>query len=96
MRLVLVGTSYQRAPVELRELLAYDADLRRGALERLSDRGSEAVVLSTCNRIEVYAVVERFHGAYQDVRDFLCYLAGAGPQDLADQSIFKARRRAAD
>ena len=56
MRLVLVGTSYQRAPVELRELLAYDADLRRGALERLSDRGSEAVVLSTCNRTEVYAV----------------------------------------
>ncbi len=31
MRLVLVGTSYQQAPVELRELLAYDRDLRRGA-----------------------------------------------------------------
>ena len=45
MRLVLVGTSYQRAPVELRELLAYDADLRRGALERLSAPGSEAAVL---------------------------------------------------
>ncbi len=56
MRLVLVGTSYQRAPVELRELLAYDADLRLGALERLSAPGSEAVVLSTCNRTEVYAV----------------------------------------
>ena len=41
-------------------------------------------MLSTCNRTEVYAVVERFHGAYQDIRDFLCDLAGAAPEELAD------------
>ena len=41
-------------------------------------------MLSTCNRTEVYAVAERFHGAYQDVRDFFCELAGAAPEDLAD------------
>ena len=56
MKLLLVGTSYQRAPVELRELLAYDRDLRRQALERLGAGGTEAAVLSTCNRTEVYAV----------------------------------------
>ena len=58
MHLLLVGTSYQRAPVELRELLAYDRDLRREALERLSAGGAEAAVLSTCNRTEVYAVAD--------------------------------------
>jgi glutamyl-tRNA reductase len=56
MTLLLVGTSYQRAPVELRELLAYDPALRRDALGRLAAEGAEAAVLSTCNRTEVYGV----------------------------------------
>ena len=34
-------------------------------------------MLSTCNRTEVYAVAERFHGAYADIRDFLCELGVA-------------------
>ena len=74
MRLVLVGTSYQRAPVELRELLAYDAGLRREALGRLGARGAEAAVLSTCNRTEVYGVSgepaeleERIYGELADL-----------------------------
>jgi glutamyl-tRNA reductase len=74
MRLVLVGTSYQRAPVELRELLAYDAGLRREALGRLGANGAEAAVLSTCNRTEVYGVSgepteleERIYGELADL-----------------------------
>ena len=42
----------------------------------------EAVVLSTCNRTEVYAVAERFHGAYADIRDFFCELGGLAPDEL--------------
>ena len=83
MRLVLVGTSYQRAPVELRELLAYDADLRRGALERLSVDGSEAVVLSTCNRTEVYAVDERPALAEERIYGELSGLSGLTQSELA-------------
>jgi len=83
MRLVLVGTSYQRAPVELRELLAYDADLRRGALERLSAEGSEAVVLSTCNRTEVYAVDERPSQAEERIYGELSGLSGLSQSELA-------------
>ena len=74
MSLVLVGTSYQRAPVELRELLAYDPGLRREALGRLGSTGSEAAVLSTCNRTEVYGVSaepaeleERIYGELADL-----------------------------
>jgi glutamyl-tRNA reductase len=83
MRLVLVGTSYQRAPVELRELLAYDADLRRDALGRLSVDGAEAVVLSTCNRTEVYAVAERPAQAEERIYGELSGLSGLSQSELA-------------
>jgi glutamyl-tRNA reductase len=36
----------------------------------------EVVVLSTCNRTEVYAVAERFHNAYEDILEFLCKKSG--------------------
>jgi glutamyl-tRNA reductase len=58
MRLLVVGLSHRTAPIELRETV----DFARGgldvALKSLVDRGicQEAVVLSTCNRAEVYAV----------------------------------------
>lgn len=42
----------------------------------------EAAVLSTCNRTEVFAVAERFHGAYADIRDFFCELGGMQPDEL--------------
>ncbi len=45
---------------------------------------SEAVVLSTCNRTEVYVYAEKFHGAYQDVRDFLAETAGLAPEEFND------------
>ena len=41
-------------------------------------------MLSTCNRTEVYAVAERFHGAYQDIRDFLSESAFLAPEDFSD------------
>ncbi|MGH3039506.1 MAG: glutamyl-tRNA reductase, partial [Gaiellaceae bacterium] len=83
MRLVLVGTSYQRAPVELRELLAYDPKLRRDALGRLGGEGAEAAVLSTCNRTEVYGVsaepVELEERIYGELAD----LSGLSHSELA-------------
>jgi glutamyl-tRNA reductase len=45
---------------------------------------SEAVVLSTCNRIEVYAIAERFHGGYEDVRNFFVDLSFLPPEEFAD------------
>jgi glutamyl-tRNA reductase len=56
MALLLVGTSHERAPVELRERL-YLRDPETGELaRRLADGGGEAVALSTCNRTELYLV----------------------------------------
>jgi glutamyl-tRNA reductase len=69
MRLVAVGMSHHTAPIELRERLALPADgvpelLRRFQHERL---GAEAVLLSTCNRVELYAVPR----------------SGSGPEEIA-------------
>jgi glutamyl-tRNA reductase len=56
------------------------------ALADLIDRPhvTEAVILSTCNRTEVYAYVEKFHGAYQDVREFLSAITYQPPELFAD------------
>jgi glutamyl-tRNA reductase len=83
MKLLLVGTSYQRAPVELRELLAYDRDLRRKALERLSAGGTEAAVLSTCNRTEVYAVDAEPEALEERIYGELSALSGLSHSALA-------------
>jgi glutamyl-tRNA reductase len=52
--LVLVGTSHRRARVELRERLYLTPREAANFARRLADEGGEAVVLSTCNRTEVY------------------------------------------
>jgi glutamyl-tRNA reductase len=60
MAIVLTGLSHKTAPVEVRECLALSKDRVGGALERLVD-GSvvrEALIVSTCNRVEVLAVVD--------------------------------------
>ena len=46
---------------------------------------SESVLLSTCNRIEVYAYAERFHGGYADIRELLAQHSGLPPETVADE-----------
>jgi glutamyl-tRNA reductase len=57
VKLVLVGVSHRRAPVELREEVAVELN-EAGALARALAAEGEAVVLSTCNRTEVYLAAE--------------------------------------
>lgn len=69
MSILVVGVSHRSAPVELLERLALDAGaaskLRAAALD--TSHVSEAVVLATCNRVEIYARVDRFHGSVDDL-----------------------------
>ncbi len=73
MSVIVVGLSHRTAPVELLERFAVGPDQLAKSLEALTsgEHVSEAVVLSTCNRTEVYAYAERFHGAVDEVIDFL-------------------------
>jgi glutamyl-tRNA reductase len=83
---LVIGLNHRSAPLELLERMTVnDASLPK-ALHDLVSRSQirEAVVLSTCNRTEVYAVTEKFHGGYSDVRNFLSELAFLAPEDFGD------------
>src|SRR5574341_1239640 len=60
MPLFVAGLSHKNAPVELRERLAVDEDKLRELLRDVADTGiaQEVLILSTCNRVEIYGVAE--------------------------------------
>lgn len=85
MNLLVIGASYRTAPIEMLERLAVaPTDLTR-ILEQLlaQPRVGEAVVVSTCNRVEVYAAVNGFHGGLSDICAVLGAHAGCDPTALA-------------
>ncbi|WP_222194363.1 glutamyl-tRNA reductase [Modestobacter italicus] len=85
MSLLAVGISHQTAPVSLLEQVSMTGDDKVKTLHELvdSDHVSEAIVLATCNRIEVFAEVDRFHGGVTDVSRVLARHAGATVEELS-------------
>ena len=86
MSLVVVGLSHRTVPLEILERMTVSAEHLPKALGDLVSRDfvSEAVILSTCHRTEIYVVAERFHGGVQDIRHFLTGLAFLPPEDFSD------------
>jgi glutamyl-tRNA reductase len=84
MSIVVIGVNHHTGPLSLLERVSVPGDALTKALDGLVSRPHvrEAVVLSTCNRTEVYAVAEKFHGAFADIRDFFCELGNLHPDDL--------------
>ena len=84
--MIVVGVNHRTVPLELLERLAVTADRLPKALHDLVSRDdiAESVLLSTCNRTEIYVQAEKFHGAVADVRNFLCELAFLAPEELSD------------
>jgi glutamyl-tRNA reductase len=73
-RLVTIGVSHQTAPVAVREGLAYAESELLGALTRLKERApsvSEAVLLSTCKRVELIGVGADVECAVSESVEFL-------------------------
>ncbi len=86
MSVVVVGINHRSVPLRILEAVTVsDGDLPK-ALHDLTNREhlSEAVVVSTCMRTEVYATVTRFHGAVGDIRTFLADWSGAPPEAMSD------------
>ncbi|RYU14899.1 glutamyl-tRNA reductase [Nocardioides iriomotensis] len=84
MSVLVVGVSHRTAPVSVLERLALD---REGAGKLVhdvaaSEHVTEATVISTCNRVEIYAEVDRFHGSVEAVSRMLCDLADERPEDV--------------
>ena len=86
MSVVVVGLNHRTVPLDVLERMTVDGDRLPKALYDLRARPhlSEAVVLSTCNRTEIYAVAERYHGAIDDVRSFLVDLSGLNVDAFVD------------
>jgi glutamyl-tRNA reductase len=63
MNLLIVGCNFEKTPVEVRERLAFSESTVPRALDELTSRyGCEAVILSTCNRVELYFGWPQAHG----------------------------------
>lgn len=79
MDILLIGLSHHTAPIELREKLAFTPTMLRSALTHFDTTHkqahlsgvSEGVILSTCNRLEIYAWVQDFELAQAAIIDFL-------------------------
>ncbi|MEV6366701.1 glutamyl-tRNA reductase [Micromonospora musae] len=86
MKLLVVGASYRTAPVATLERLAVPPTEFTRILDRLVAQPyvSEAVLVSTCNRVEVYAAVSGFHGGLGDICAVLAEQADCSPTALAN------------
>ncbi len=84
MSILVVGVNHRSGPLPLLERVTIAPEHVAKAVAGLAQRDNvrEAVVLSTCNRTEVYVVAELFHGAYGDVRDLLCELGNLTVDEL--------------
>ncbi len=89
MKLQLIGCSHHNASIELRERLAFTPAQTREALDRFRVRfpRSEAVLLSTCNRIEMFTACEDPHGgpSHEELVDFLAGFHGVEPYEVFDE-----------
>ena len=84
MSVLVVGISHNSAPVHLLEKVALDRD---GVHKLVHDAAgcehvTEATVIATCNRLEIYADVDRFHGSVEDVSRLLVERAGAATEAI--------------
>ena len=96
MSLVVLGVSHHRAPLSLLEAMSLDPQAR-GSLARTLVEGqhvAEVVVLSTCNRTEVYAEAHTFHGAVDEITAAVCAATGASRDDLRDHVYIHYEDRA--
>jgi glutamyl-tRNA reductase len=84
MSILVVSVSHKSTSVSHLAQLALDSAASAKLAERLveSEHIDEAVVLSTCNRTELYANVSRFHGALDDATEALADVAGMRPGEL--------------
>ncbi|MEX2290772.1 MAG: glutamyl-tRNA reductase [Mycobacteriales bacterium] len=84
MSVLIVGISHRSAPVRLLEQVTVGVGDNSDVLQELRSSGpvAEAVVLSTCNRVEIYADTEGFHAGVDAVSDLLARLSGVPLDDL--------------
>ncbi len=86
MNLLTIGLSHNSAPVRTLERVSVGADDVPKLLDEFlySEHICEALLVSTCNRVEIHVVAETFHGGFDDVTSVLARHAGTEISELAD------------
>ncbi|MFD4482031.1 glutamyl-tRNA reductase [Streptomyces sp. NPDC058471] len=84
MSLLVVGLSHRSAPVSVLERAALTADAQAKLLQDVlaAEPAAEAAVLATCNRIELYADVDKFHAGVAELSTLLAQHSGVGLEEL--------------
>lgn len=86
MSVIVLGLSHRSAPLAVLERASLDAGAQQTLLDTLvaAENVREPVVLSTCNRVEVYADAATFHGAVTEIGDSLAKATGVSLNELRD------------
>ena len=84
MPILTIGVSHRRAPVELLERLTFTEDDLAKAYRRAEDDPAilESVLVSTCNRVEIYGSVPTYHAGFQALKRILCESTDVPPDEL--------------
>jgi glutamyl-tRNA reductase len=85
MYLIAIGVNHRTAPVEIREQLAFSSSKMRSIVDDLRELPglSGIVVLSTCNRTEIYATVSQVQSGLRDLMKYLCQSAQLTEEEAA-------------
>ncbi|MER5408641.1 glutamyl-tRNA reductase [Streptomyces sp. NPDC002769] len=84
MSLLVVGLSHRSAPVSVLERATLTADAQAKLVQDTvaAEPAAEAAVLATCNRIELYADVDKFHAGVAELSTLLAQHSGVGLEEL--------------
>lgn len=84
MSILVVGISHNSAPVSLLESVALDGDGVRKLVDDVAHCAhvTEATAISTCNRLEIYTEVDRFHGSVEELSRLLVDRAGRSTESM--------------
>ncbi|HET6712361.1 MAG TPA: glutamyl-tRNA reductase [Actinomycetota bacterium] len=98
MAILTLGISFRRAPIELLERLAFiDDDLTKAYRVATDLDGVDgAVILSTCNRVEVYGEVVNYHAGFMALKRLITETRGVPADELAEPMYAHWERDAAD
>ncbi len=89
MKILVVGLNHKTAPVEVREKVAFNGPKLEEAINALKSSGKirENIILSTCNRVELYAAVSNKDQGIEGIKQFIAEFHDV-PRDLLDQSLY--------
>src|SRR6266550_8571952 len=98
MAILILGISFRRAPIELLERLSFaDDDLAKAYRHALDlEAIDEAVIVSTCNRVEIYGSVPSYHAGFLALKRVLSESRGVAPEELAEPLYSHWEQDAAD